>query len=105
MKESSSLNSISVSSTGRPLRRSAPRTSDAVAGHLHLVALHFQIVFQPESDGGFILHYQNAAHDCSSAGSTTVNVLPRPGVLSTRISPWCAAMMCLTMARPTPDPL
>src|ERR1035438_185785 len=81
-----------------------PRRRYAVARHLHLVALHLQIVFQPQRDRRFVFHNQNAAHDSSSAGSTTVNVLPAPGVLSTRISPWCAAMMCFTIASPTPDP-
>src|SRR5262249_47605754 len=50
------------------------------------------------------------AHDARSIetgwarGSRTVNALPCPSSLSTRISPRCASTMLFTIARPSPVP-
>src|SRR5437764_9517 len=41
----------------------------------------------------------------SAVGSSTVNVVPSPGVLSTEIVPSCASTTFLAMARPSPVPV
>ena len=38
------------------------------------------------------------------AGSSTANLLPRPGSLSMTSSAWCRINTCLTMAKPSPVP-
>src|SRR5262249_13420067 len=82
----------------------APGSSNSIAHHLHVVAFHLQVVFQAQSDRGFIFDYKNACHALFLAGSSSVNVLPQPGSLANRMCLLCAGTIWRTMVKPTRVP-
>ena len=87
----SSTMASNVSSRAR-FKAASPSCSTATA-----IAFSRQIVLERQARGRARLRQARTGvrHDISSPpGSSSVNVLPRPGSLSRRISPPCAATIC-----------
>src|SRR6185436_3013331 len=76
----------------------------AVAGHLGVVSLAPQVVVQRQRDARFVFDNEDPAHD-ATAGRTIVNVLPRPGSLSSSRRPPWAFTISSAMVNPMPVPL
>lgn len=72
---------------------------DPIVDDVGVVPFEPQVVFQGDGDRRLVFDDQDSRH-----GKTSVNVLPRPGSLSTRIDPPWTSTMRLTRARPRPTP-
>src|SRR5262249_1449647 len=83
---------------------SAPGRRISIARNFDFVALHLQIVFQPERNRRFILHHKAPAHPRPPEGLGIVNVWLRRDRRAPGFCPPCAATMCRTIASPTPVP-
>src|SRR5215218_7009466 len=81
---------------------------DLAAARCHDVPHHRETHARPfhvrGCRGGTADSFDTLRHVLPPAGCTIANLFPCPGSLSTVISPPCAATMCRTIARPTPDP-